>query len=135
MFSGYVDDINNSISINDVYAGFNDRPVDIGVPQGNIETAPTNQVPSTQGQSNNTLVQSTGVLGKPAHWWLMFALVFVGFIFLARKYGGGDSYSNIRMSVYNGIFLTFFLVLILNFMKVFAAKFPNNPVSTLVLAA
>jgi hypothetical protein len=137
MLSGYPGDVNNTIAFGDVYALNSDFPMDIGVPDSvDTQTAPNFDTPSTGIQSNNTR-NATIDNGseKPGHWWLMFALVFVGFIALARKFGGSDKYSNIKMSVYNGLFLTFFIVLMLNLMKVIAAKAPPNPVSTLILAA
>ena len=136
MYSGFMNDVNNSISAFDVYAAPMDMPMNVGTPQGNVQTAPNNEiVPST---SNNTATQMPVGNGKgvgSAHWWLVFVAIFAGFIFVARKFGGGDSYSNIRMSVYNGLFLTFFIILMLNFMKVLATKLPPNPVSALIMAA
>ncbi len=135
MFSGLPNDINNTISMYDVYAVQSDYPVDIGRPDSTAtQTAPTNDTPST-GATNNTMNAAANSPGKPGHWWITFAVIFVAFIFAARKFGGDDRYSNIRMSVYNGIFLTFFIVLILNALKRIAAVAPPNAVSTLILAA
>ena len=72
----------------------------------------------------------------PATSWLLFFVIFVGFVWLARRYGGGNSFgSNIKMSLYNGLFLTFWIVLILNLLKVGAAKVRIPGVSELILAA
>jgi len=62
--------------------------------------------------------------------------VFAVFVFVARRYAGDDRYSNIRLSLYNGLFLTFFIVIILNFLKVVAGRFfPNSAPGQLILAA
>lgn len=135
MFSGYPNDVNNTISAFDIVAPMSSYPRNIGAPDTDAtQTAPNNDT-NINGQSSNTRAMAEAIPGRPANWWVSFALVFIGFIFLARKYGGGESYSNIRMSVYNGLFLTFWIVLMLNLLKVAAAKFPPNPVSALVLAA
>lgn len=130
MFSGIPNDINNSISLLDVYAYQADYPVDIGAPDSTrTQTAPNNDSPSTGSQAVATIP------GNPAKWWIVFALVFFGFVFIARRFGGQSEYGNIKASVYNGLFLTFFIVLILNALKRIAAVTPPNPVSALILAA
>jgi len=78
---------------------------------------------------------SNGLLGQPARWWIGFLVVFALFIWASRRFNGGEKFTNIKMSVYNGIFLTVFIVLILNLLKVFAAKFPIPGLSPLILAA
>lgn len=135
MLSGLPNDVNNTINIGDVY-NYNDFPVDIGVPMGNVETAPTNDIIPGEPTSSNTVTATVASpLGKPAHWWLGLLGTFAVFIFLARKYGGGDKYSNIRASVYNLFFMTVFMVLMLNFLKVIAAKWNIPGFSALILAA
>lgn len=92
---------------------------------------------SQSGAETDAPVTANGLLGKPSSWWIIFALVFVGFVWFARRYGGSESerFGNVKMSVYNGVFLTFYIVLILNLMKVFAAKIRIPGVSDLILAA
>ena len=80
-------------------------------------------------------VESAGMAGKPATWWVMFAVVFVVFVWVARRYDTGQNFSNIKLSLFNGLFLTFFIVLMLNLLKVFAAKVKVPGVSDLILAA
>lgn len=76
-----------------------------------------------------------GASTAPATSWLMFFAIFVIFIWVARRYDSGQNFGNIRMSIYNGVFLTFWIVLILNFLKVLAAKVRVPGVSELILAA
>lgn len=79
---------------------------------------------------------SQGSVGTaPATSWVLFFGIFVAFVWLARKYDSGQNFGNIRLSIYNGIFLTFWIVLILNFLKVLAAKVRVPGVSELILAA
>ncbi len=136
MRSGFPNDVNNGISIGDVY-NFDDFPVDIGVPDSGLsDTAPTMDVVPGVQASNNTLSASvTTPLGMTAYWWLTLFAMFAGFVWLARRYGGGDKYSNIRASVYNLFFLTVFIVLMLNFLKVVARHWNIPGFSPLVLAA
>lgn len=65
----------------------------------------------------------------------MFLVIFLLFVWVSRKYGEAGSFSNIKMSVFNGLFLTFFIVLMLNLLKVFATKVKIPGVSELILAA
>lgn len=108
----------------------NDVMIGRGVPMGNGGMARRNGMatPSANGST----------MGKPTSWWLMFLVVFVIFVFVSRRYGGGDgapAFGNIKATIYNGVFLTFFIVLMLNFLKVFAAKVKIPGVSELILAA
>lgn len=137
MVGGYMNDVNNMIAFGDVYQ-FDDFPVDIGVPDAGLsDTAPTMDVVPGEVATNNTMQASMGVspLGKPTAWWLTLLAMFVLFVWLARRYGGGDKYSNIRASVYNLFFLTVFVVLMLNFLKVVASHWKIPGFSTLILAA
>ena len=86
--------------------------------------------------ARETAPSSNGsVTGKPATWWIMFAVVFMLFIWISRKYDTGQNFGNIKLSLWNGLFLTFFIVLMLNLLKVFAAKVKIPGVSELILAA
>lgn len=140
MVSGYPNDVNNTIAFGDVY-NYNDFPVNIGEPDAGLpDTAPTQDVmPSPIGnvETNNTMNASANlsVAGRTAYWWLTLFGMFALFVYLARRYGGGDSYSNIKASVYNLFFLTVFIVLMLNFLKVIAANWKIPGFSDLVLAA
>lgn len=90
---------------------------------------------SPNGTMANGAMMTGGMLGKPTNWWLGFVVVFALFVFASRRFNGGEKFTNIKMSVYNGIFLTIFIVLILNLLKVFAARFPIPGLSPLILAA
>ncbi len=119
----------------------NNSPGELGaVNQGNRTSMPA-AAPGMAAPMANTggeaIPDGVGLMGKPSAWWVMFAIVFAVFIWLARKYGGGEAnrFSNVKMSVYNGVFLTFYIILILNLLKVFAAKIKVPGVSDLILAA
>lgn len=85
--------------------------------------------------NNGSMTINGNIFGQPARWWIGFVVVFALFVWASRRFNGGDKFTNIKMSVYNGIFLTIFIVLILNLLKVFAAKFPIPGLSALILAA
>lgn len=80
---------------------------------------------------------SNGILGQPASWWVVWLIVFVVFLWAARRFapGGSEKYGNLLPSLHNGIFLTLYIVLILNVLKVGARKFPIPGLSELILAA
>lgn len=117
-------DVNNSIPVSSVYPG---------VYATTGAQSASNQVAAAQAANTDS-----GPLGKPATWWLVFALIFVAFVWIARKYAGGPEAANfgsIRMSLYNGVFLAFYIVLILNLLKILAVKAKIPGVSELILAA
>jgi hypothetical protein len=144
-------DVNNSISVASAYPG--GRSMGLTQPSATRyrtrnnssgEAASVNQ----QGQRilnggtrvggtpvNDPMPTSNGIMGKPSSWWITFALIFVGFIWLSRRYGGEERFSNVKISVYNGIFLTFWIILILNLLKVAATRFKIPGISELILAA
>ena len=151
---GYPGDVNNSISLASAYPGgrtFGAVPqaasrnrfrnnsagelgaVNQGVyPRGGVRAASNGAMPEAAPSMTN------GLLGQPVGWWVVWLLVFVIFLWAARKFGPGDGdgrYGNLLPSFYNGVFLTLYIVLILNVLKVFAAKFRIPGLSELILAA
>lgn len=150
---GYAGDVNNSISLASAYPG--GRSYGITPPAANRyrvknnssgEVAALNQgrypgaaapAPSASGQNvvaGNT--QAAMPMGKPAHWWLLFGVVFVLFIVLARKFAPeATSNYGIRFNAYNAVFLTLWVVLILNLLKVAASKWNVPGLSEMILAA
>ena len=156
MSYGYRGDVNNTISASSVYPGGqtfssvpyssnryrfrNNSPGELGaINQGNamysgmrgdaarVETNGDVETPSV----------ANGFLGKPSSWWVMFAIVFVTFVWLAKRYdgSGGSTMGNLAPTLFNGIVLTFFIVLMLNLLKVFATRFRIPGISELILAA
>jgi hypothetical protein len=147
---GYPGDVNNSIGLASAYPGGrsmsfvpraaasnrfrNNSAGELGaVNQGRgypraVADATTDTMPAPSG----------GILGQPASWWVVWLVAFVLFLWVARKYApgeGGGRYGNILPSLYNGVFLTLYIVLILNVLKVFATKFKIPGLSELILAA
>ena len=58
---------------------------------------------------------------KPSVSWLALAIIFVAFVWIARKFApDGEQYANIKPNVINGFFLTFWIILILTLLKVAA---------------
>ena len=156
MAYGYLGDVNNSVDIRSVYPGgntfgrlapaanrFRARHNTMGelnaLNQGRVlqqaAAAPAGGAMTAQGMETMT----AGPAGKPVTWWLTFLVIFVLFIWAARKWapGGSDraTYGNILPSFYNGVFLTIYIVLILNVLKVAAAKIHIPGLSDLILAA
>lgn len=87
------------------------------------------------GQAVSRASANNNVGTKPATSWLMFFVVFVIFVWVAKRYDKGGNFANVRLSIYNGVFLTLWIVLILNFLKVLAAKVKIPGLSELILAA
>ena len=86
--------------------------------------------------TNGAMKKTNGVIGKPANWWFTFFLVFVLFVWVARRYAPeGEQFSNIKLSFWNGLFLTLWIVLILNLLKVVAARIKVPGLSEMILSA
>ncbi len=149
---GIPNDVNNSIPVSNVYPGgrassyipptasnIGYRNNSSGELGGLMSDMTRGRVPASMQRTNGGAPAKDGAgVGTPAGSWLLFLAIFVGFVLLSRKFGGGDGapgFSNIKATVYNGIFLTFFVVLILNLLKVFAQKVQIPGVSELILAA
>ncbi|HET8676041.1 MAG TPA: hypothetical protein VFO63_09665 [Blastocatellia bacterium] len=149
---GYPGDVNNSISLASAYPGgrtFSSVPA--GATRNRFRTNGAGELgavnqgryprAAASAQSNgvsDVLPEPTGgVLGQPASWWIIWLVVFGVFLWAARKFapGGGERYGNILPSLYNGVFLTLYIVLILNVLKVGATKFKIPGLSEMILAA
>lgn len=151
---GYPGDVNNSIPVSSVYPGGrsssyipptasnigyrNNSSGELGAMMSDMTRGRVPQgVTRTAGGGAPAASNGAGVT-TPAGSWLLFLAIFVGFVLVSKKFGGGDgapAFGNIKATVYNGIFLTFFVVLILNLLKVFAQKVKVPGVSELILAA
>ena len=162
MAYGYTGDVNNSISQASAYpSGRTMGLVPMGATRSRFRTngqgelgavnqgrnprmgmgagASTASASSAANAADVLPPPTSGVLGQPATWWIMWLVVFALFIWVARKFGGGGDggarYGNLLPSVYNGIFLTLYVVLILNVLKVFATRFKIPGLSEMILAA
>jgi hypothetical protein len=148
---GYPGDVNNSIGLASAYPGgrtFSSIPAGASRNRfrtnGAGELGAVNQgrgmrASTAQGSAAEDPAANGGIMGQPVGWWLAWLAVFVVFLWAARKFGGGGGdgsrYGNILPSFYNGVFLTLYIVLILNVLKVGARKFPIPGLSELILAA
>jgi len=148
---GYVGDVNNSIGQASAYPGGRTSAF---TPQGATrnrfrsnsagELGAVNQGRNpaypravSDATTDTMPAPSGGILGQPTSWWIIWLVVFALFLWVAKRYAPGDGgrYGNLLPSVYNGIFLTLYVVLILNVLKVFATKFQIPGLSELILAA
>src|SRR5262249_28042413 len=70
-----------------------------------------------------------GITGKPVGWWLTILIIFVAVIWLMKRFAPaeGREFGNITPGLYNGVFLTLYIVLILSVLKVLAGKIQNVP--------
>lgn len=156
---GYVGDVNNSIPMSNMYPGGRATayvpPTASSIPFRNNsagELGALNQRldipaqaagmggmdggrPTMRGSDSIAPSSTNTAAGKPATWWVMFFVVFMLFVWLSRKYDTGQVSGNLKLSLFNGIFLTLFVVLILNLLKVFAAKVKVPGLSEMILAA
>jgi len=143
MYSGYPNDVNNSISFFDAYnPGGTVGPANMGVPAGANGASAGNTFPAAMGAAAGmgkakavAAAPAGGVLGAPVTWWVGLLITFGVVIWIARRYGGDERFTNIKGSLYNLTFLTVFIILIKNVLNVLAARFPIPGLSKLILAA
>jgi len=139
-------DVNNSIGMGSAYPGY--RAAGYTPPSANryrMRTNSAGELGALNQDAGAQMVAPGGppamsgggrtFVGQPAKWWVGFLVVFALFVWASRRYNGGEKFTNIKLSVYNGIFLTIWIVLILNLLKVIAAKVPIPGLSALILAA
>ena len=80
-------------------------------------------------------------MGRPLVWWIVLLIIFIVVIWLMKRFAPGEAsnYGNIRPGLYNGVFLTLYIVLILNVLKVLAVRMKGIPglsaLADLILAA
>ena len=161
---GYAGDVNNSIPMSNLYPGGRATsfvpPTATSVPFRNNsagELGALNQdarfamlpqpvqaagmggmdggKPVMKGSDSIAPSSTNTAAGKPATWWVMFFIIFMLFVWLSRKYDTGQVSGNLKLSLFNGVFLTLFVVLILNMLKVVAAKIKVPGLSEMILAA
>jgi len=85
--------------------------------------------------NNGAVVETGGILGKPAPWWVMLVIVFGVAVFVSRRFGGTEKFGNVRFSLWNLALGTIFMVIMLNFLKVVFAYVRVPGLSTLIAAA
>jgi len=92
-----------------------------------------NSGPAAAQQGAGRAMASGGT--APANSWLLFFVILVIFVWVMKRYDTAGNYGNLKVTLYNGVVLTFFIVLMLNLLKVLAAKVKVPGVSELILAA
>lgn len=80
--------------------------------------------PNSGMAANTAMAKMNGKTdSKPAIGWLGFAIVFLAFVFLARRYApDGEQYALIKPNLVNAFFVTFWTILIITLLKVIAGK-------------
>jgi hypothetical protein len=149
---GYAGDVNNSISAASAYPGgrtfgmvppaanrYRFRTNTAGelgaVNQGDITMATSNVAAAAGPDADNS------PMSRPLQWWLVLAVIFVVIVWLMKRFAPSEQkeFGNINPGLYNGVFLTLYIVLILNVLKVLAVKMKGipglNALADLILAA
>src|SRR5262249_51918368 len=139
-------DVNNSIGMGSAYPGY--RAAGYTPPSANRYRMRANSAGELGALNQDAGAQMVGpggpaatgggggtVGGAPPGRGVGLLVVFALFGWASRRYNGGEKFTNIKLSVYNGVFLTIWIVLILNLLKVIAAKVPIPGLSALILAA
>lgn len=91
--------------------------------------AVANSGPMQQYMMNGKQQNGQQKTPAPAHWWLTFAITLIIFAFIARRYApDGEQFALIKPNLINAVFLTFWIVLILAFLKQVALRIQHVPV-------
>ena len=138
-FYGKRGDVNNSIPVTSAYpGGRNFGKVAPSATRGQVRNNSAGETASVSpaNAASGIAPETAGIMGRPTSWWLTFAVVFVLFVWGARKLAPeAANEAGIRFNLYNAVFLTLWIVLILNLLKVFAAKVSIPGLSEMILAA
>lgn len=153
---GYQNDVNNRIGLNSAYPGgrtFGSTP-----PSANRfrtrnnsagELSAVNQGdrmmqrgrPAMDNAPAATPDADNSPMSRPIYWWFTLAIIFVVIVWLMKRFAPSEQreFGNINPGLYNGVFLTLYIVLILNVLKVFAMKVKDitglSALADLILAA
>lgn len=76
-----------------------------------------------------------GVAGHPLAWWVALAVLFAAFVFVGRKVGTAESFSNIRFNAYNIVGIGLASVLFITVAKILVTKYPVPGLTQIVQAA
>ena len=136
---GYAGDVNNSIGWSSAYPG--GRTFGVAPPAANRFRIRTN-TPGELGavnqgdriMSSNTMAAASpdsdnSSMSRPLHWWFILLVIFILLVWLMKRFAPGErkEFGNINPGLYNGVFLTLYIVLILNVLKVLAVKMKDVP--------
>jgi len=139
---GYQGDVNNSISGASAYPG---RRTQIAATAAGVRMGVRNNsagelrmssvttagagVARSSAPADMAAPDNQGITGKPVGWWLTILVIFIAVIWLMKKFAPseGREFGNIQPGLYNGVFLTLYIVLILSVLKVLAGKIQNVP--------
>lgn len=77
----------------------------------------------------------TGIVGHPVAWWLAIAALFAVFVFVGRKVGTAESFSNIRFNAYNIIGIGVASLLFITVAKIVVTRFQIPGLTQIVQAA
>lgn len=150
MSYGYAGDVNNSIGMSSAYPG--GRTFGVTPPSANRYRVRNNvagelgAVNQSDRRADNMAMNASPdsdntSMGRPLVWWVVLLIIFIVVVWLMKRFAPGEAsnYGNIRPGLYNGVFLTLYIVLILNVLKVAAVKMKGVPglsaLADLILAA
>lgn len=128
----------NTVNMAGAYPGMGGDSIGLQASAFTDYSASAPEMPMMSGAMSAAMPMPAPANGgsSPAVWWATIAILLFALMWAAERFGSeGPQFSNIRLSLYNMLILTFAVVLGMTLIKVPATKFPNNPVSQLILAA
>lgn len=123
---GYDSDVNNGVNAGNVYPtagkttgarGSAMTPYATGGFSQDAKAAAPSGAPASGGPA-----PVGGIFGQPLTWWLVFAVMLIGLMFVAKRAGQGAEFGNIKASVYNIAVITLAAAVGIGFLKVIAGK-------------
>ena len=126
----------NPTAMRDVYPAAPGNTLGAAVGAGSLVTTSSTPAASavSTGASAPTSAAPTGLTGQPLTWWATLIVLFIALGFVARKAGNEGEFTNLKVSAYNILMITFAAIIGIAGMKALFARFQVPGISTLVAA-
>lgn len=93
----------------------------------------TDQTPVDNNKNAIERAAAIGAMGQPVRWWLALAVLLVALMYVSQKFGGDESYANLRLSAYNIFTVSLASIIGISLFKVALTKYPVPGLSAVVM--
>lgn len=135
---GYFGGAGAGMDVDFVPAG-NVYPTSNGGTLASLGSAASPDLVTRNFQTGAAQVSTPATGAKPLAWWFGIAIIVALILFIARKTGDANEFSNLRASTYNVSLITLIAILGITVMKIIAVKIQNVPgmsgLSSVIIAA
>lgn len=136
---------NNPVGGRNVYGAFNGPSISATAGPMNINDNNPNLSEAAATDANGNVVASgtaaaagsaatKGFLGQPFTWFLVLIALLIGLKFIAQKFGEGEDFKSIRVSMHNVIIISIAAIIGIGFFKVILNRWKVPGLTTYVNA-